>query len=200
MGWDTGPGNSLLDLAVDKFSAGELTYDCEGAWAAQGTPCSTLVEEWLQHPYFDQSPPKSTGRELFGPAFLQACLQQSQALKLSAADSLATLTEFTARSIAHSYQRFLPRLPDEVLVCGGGSYNRYLLDRLRLHLKDVVIGTTAEQGVPVDLKEALAFAVLGYWRYHNFPGNLPSVTGAARAVLLGELARPLVEIAPHPPA
>jgi anhydro-N-acetylmuramic acid kinase len=155
------------------------------------------VEQWLQHPYFDQPPPKSTGRELFGQVFWQDCQQQAQALGLAAADVLASLTEFTALTIARSYQQFLPRLPDEVLVCGGGSFNGYLLERLRLHLGNVVIGTTGDQGVPADLKEALAFAVLGYWRYHDFPGNLPSVTGATRAVTLGELAKPTVGIAPR---
>ncbi|NER85369.1 MAG: anhydro-N-acetylmuramic acid kinase, partial [Leptolyngbya sp. SIO1D8] len=191
VGWDTGPGNSLIDLAIEIFSAGQKTYDQEGAWAAQGLPCQSLVEHWLQHPYFTQPPPKSTGRELFGKAFLEDCLQETEALELTPADVLATLVEFTAISIARSYEQFLPRLPDEVLLCGGGSYNHYLTQRLRVHLPDTHIETTAVAGVPVDLKEAVAFAVLGYWRYQKFPGNLPSVTGATRSVLLGELATPV---------
>lgn len=190
LGWDTGPGNSLLDLAVEQFSEGQQTYDHDGLWAAQGRPQLSLVEAWLQHPYFAQLPPKSTGRELFGVDFLHQCLRDAAALSLSPADVLASLTEFTALSIAVSYRQFLPRLPDEVLLCGGGSYNSYLIDRLQKHLPEVVIKTTTAMGVPADLKEALAFAVLGYWRYHNFPGNLPSVTGASRAIPLGRLHEP----------
>lgn len=191
-GWDTGPGNSLLDLATEFFSHGQHTYDQDGAWAAQGSPCAVLVDQWLQHPYFAQPPPKSTGRELFGQAFWANCLKDTQDLGLLPADVLATLTELTAVSIARSYHQFLPTLPDELLLCGGGSHNQYLIQRLQDHLPQTSIQTTAVAGVPVDLKEALAFAVLGYWRYHQFPGNLPSVTGACRSVLLGDLHTPKV--------
>jgi len=190
IGWDTGPGNSLLDLAVEHFSAGRQSYDQDGAWAAQGTPCEALVAHWLTHPYFAQLPPKSTGRELFGQAFWQQCLLDAADFSLSPADMLASLVELTARSIAHSYQTFLPALPDEVLLCGGGSCNPYLVERLQQQLPDIPMQSTTAAGVPADLKEALAFAVLAYWRDHNFPGNLPSVTGAQRAVVLGQLAQP----------
>ncbi|HEY9887444.1 MAG TPA: anhydro-N-acetylmuramic acid kinase [Candidatus Obscuribacterales bacterium] len=191
LGWDTGPGNSLLDLAVAHFSHGQQTYDQDGAWAAQGTPHLGLVEQWLQHPYFQQLPPKSTGRELFGVEFLTRCLADAAALDLSPATVLATLTEFTAVSIARSYRDFLPRWPDEVLLCGGGSANLYLVDRLQAQLPGVSLQSTTAVGVPAHLKEAIAFAVLGYWRYHDFPGNLPSVTGARAAVPLGDLYHPL---------
>ncbi|MEM1278773.1 MAG: anhydro-N-acetylmuramic acid kinase [Cyanobacteria bacterium P01_H01_bin.152] len=191
LGWDTGPGNSLLDLAVDRFSAGQQTYDGNGAWAAQGTPHQSLVDHWLQHPYFAQLPPKSTGRELFGQDFLQQCLTEATVYALTPADVLASLTELTARSIAQSYQTFLPALPDEVLICGGGSHNHYLLDRLQTHLPTVAILPTTAAGVPADLKEALAFAVLAYWRHQAFPGNLPSVTGAHQAVPLGNMHWPV---------
>lgn len=189
-GWDTGPSNSLIDLAVQHFSGGTQSYDHNGAWAAQGSPCLPLVETWMTHPYFEQTPPKSTGRELFGWDFFARCLRDAEPYALSAADMLATLTEFTAVSIASEYQRFLPRLPDEVLLCGGGSRNAYLRSRIQAHLPDTTLITTDEAGVPADLKEAIAFAVLAYWRYHNLPGNLPSVTGARQAVCLGDLHWP----------
>lgn len=190
IGWDTGPGNSLIDLAVEQFSAGQQSYDHNGTWAAQGTPCEALVTRWLAHPYFEQLPPKSTGRELFGQEFLQQCLADAADFSLPPADVLASLTELTARSIAHSYQTFLPTLPDEILLCGGGSLNPYLIERLQQHLPGIPMQPTTAAGVPADLKEALAFAVLAYWRYHDFPGNLPSVTGADRAVALGQLIHP----------
>lgn len=122
-GWDTGPGNALLDLAVQHFSGGSKTYDRDGQWAASGTPCHALVEQWLRHDFFGAPPPKSTGRELFGVDYFQACLTQSEAYNLQPADILATLTELTATSVVESYRRFLPQQPELVLLCGGGSRN-----------------------------------------------------------------------------
>jgi anhydro-N-acetylmuramic acid kinase len=186
-GWDTGPGNSLLDLAVVHLSQGKLTFDRDGAWAATGSSYQPLVQKWLEQDYFRAVPPKSTGRELFGTEYLQACLVDTTAADLSAADLLATLTDFTASSIADSYRRFLPRLPDRVLLCGGGSRNLYLRQRLQHHLPQIAIETTDTAGIDGDYKEAIAFAVLAYWRKHGIPGNLPPATGAKQAVLLGDV-------------
>ncbi|MBW4686419.1 MAG: anhydro-N-acetylmuramic acid kinase [Komarekiella atlantica HA4396-MV6] len=185
--WDTGPGNSLLDLAVEHLSAGAKTYDENGDWAASGTPCYQLVEQWLSQDYFHLPPPKSTGRELFGVAYLHQCLQEAEAYQLSSADMLATLTELTAASIAHSYQSFLLQMPQRVLLCGGGSRNLYLKQRLQLLLPSVPVLTTDEVGLNADFKEAIAFAVLAYWRSLGIPGNLPTATGASQEVLLGEI-------------
>jgi anhydro-N-acetylmuramic acid kinase len=186
-GWDTGPGNVLIDLAVQQFSQGEQTYDRNGQWAASGTPCLALVSDWLQHPFFQLPPPKSTGRELFGMEYLTQCLAAAEARSLSLADTLATLTEFTAASIAQNYQRFLPHLPAEILLCGGGSKNCYLTQRIQAHFPRVTVTTTDAAGLNADFKEAIAFAVLAYWRCHNHPGNLPTVTGARALALLGEI-------------
>jgi len=186
-GWDTGPGNVLLDLAVQQLSGGTQTYDAEGTWAATGTPCQELVYQWLEHPFFRQPPPKSTGRELFGPAYLQACIAASTQFGLSDADLLATLTELTAAAIVLNYQKFLRQMPAEVLLCGGGSHNTYLKQRLQALLGSIPLLTTDQVGLSTDYKEAIAFAVLAYWRQQGIPGNLPSVTGAASAVPLGEL-------------
>jgi anhydro-N-acetylmuramic acid kinase len=187
LGWDTGPANSLLDLAVQHFSGGTKTCDENGAWAAQGTPCQLLVEDWLKQDFFSQKPPKSTGRELFGVDYFHRCLVEAQAYNLSPADVLATLTELTVASIVHSYQTFLPQMPDRVLLCGGGSHNLYLKRRLQDKLDRVQVLTTSEAGLSVDFKEAIAFAVLAYWRVRDIPGNLPQVTGARAPVLLGEI-------------
>jgi anhydro-N-acetylmuramic acid kinase len=186
-GWDTGPGNTLLDLAVHHLSNGQLTFDADGAWAAQGKPCQVLVQQWLQQEFFQQPPPKSTGRETFGWDYLHQCLQDMHTFNLSAADILATLTELTAASIAHSYKQFLPKLPDQVLLCGGGSHNCYLRARLAANLVEVAICTTTEVGLSLDFKEAIAFAVLAYWRQLGLSGNLPQVTGARQTALLGDL-------------
>ncbi|BAZ01917.1 hypothetical protein NIES37_59240 [Tolypothrix tenuis PCC 7101] len=187
-GWDTGPGNSLLDLAVQHLTNSAKTYDKNGQWAASGNPCHPLVEEWLTQDYFHLPPPKSTGRELFGVAYLQQCLRDAEAYQLSAADLLATLTELTAATIAESYRNFLPQLPDRILLCGGGSRNLYLKQRLQSLLPSVPVMTTDEVGLNADFKEAIAFAVLAYWRQLGIPGNLPSATGAPHEVLLGEIS------------
>jgi anhydro-N-acetylmuramic acid kinase len=190
-GWDTGPSNVLLDLAVSQFTQGRQTYDAGGQWAAMGTICQPLVERWLQQPFFRDSPPKSTGRELFSPAYLQACLQEAQAYPLSEADMLATLTELTAASIVHSYRSFLDAMPDQVLLCGGGSHNIYLRERIQVLLTEAIpVLTTDDVGVNADAKEAIAFAVLAHWRILGIPGNLPSATGAVQAVPLGDIHVP----------
>jgi len=190
-GWDTGPGNALLDLAVQHFTEGSQTYDQDGSWAAKGTACQALVEQWLSQDFFQIPPPKSTGRELFGVEYLNQCLAQSQAYNLTPADLLATLTELTATSIVHSYRHFLPQMPDEVFLCGGGSRNLYLKQRLQALLEPVQVFTTDEAGMSADFKEAIAFAVLAYWRKLGIPGNLPQVTGARVAVPLGNLYLPM---------
>lgn len=186
-GWDTGPGNSLLDLAVERLSEGKLTFDRDGAWAATGNICEPLVERWLAQDYFRQPPPKSTGRELFGKAYLDKCCADAMAAGLAPADLLATLTELTAASIVDSYQRFLSDLPDRVLVCGGGSRNHYLMQRLQARLPGITVATTDAAGVSSDYKEAIAFAVLAYWRIKEIPGNFPAVTGANKPMLLGDV-------------
>ena len=187
LGWDTGPGNSLIDLAVQYFSAGAQTYDRDGAWAATGTPCIALVEQWLQQDFFQQPPPKSTGRELFGLEYWQRCLREAELYNLSPADIIATLSELTAVSIHHSYCQFLPELPDQILLCGGGSHNDYLKQRLQTLFAPIPVFSTSELGLNADFKEAIAFAVLAYWRLLEIPGNLPLVTGATSEVLLGEI-------------
>ncbi len=190
LGWDTGPGNSLIDIAVDHLSKGNQSFDRNGQWAAQGQICMSLVEGWLTHPYFQQPPPKSTGRETFGWEFFRQCLHQAEPYGLSPADLLATITELTVMSIGQSYERFLPRLPDQVFVCGGGSRNGYLMGRLQQYWPQIPVHTTDMAGVPSDFKEAIAFAVLGFWHHQGWTGNLMTVTGAQWPAILGEMAQP----------
>ncbi len=192
-GWDTGPGNVLLDLAVHRLTDGRQNLDYDGNWARSGKICQPLVARWLKQDFFQQPPPKSTGRELFGETYLERCWQDARTSELSEADWLTTLTELTVASIAQSYGNFLPRMPDEVLLCGGGSRNLYLKERLKEVLAPAKVMTTDEVGLSGDYKEAIAFAVLAHWRYNCFlPGNLPQVTGAKQPMLLGEINRPIV--------
>jgi anhydro-N-acetylmuramic acid kinase len=186
-GWDTGPGNSLLDLAVSQLSDGTKTFDENGDWARSGKICQPLVDKWMKHKYFLAPPPKSTGRELFGFDYINQCFLDAKEYNLEPADFLATLTELTASSIVYNYRHFLPETPQSVLLCGGGSRNLYLKERLQTLLAPVCVTTTDEFGLNADFKEAIAFAVLAYWRLHGCPANLPCATGAEQEVLLGEV-------------
>ena len=182
-GFDNGTGNVLMDMVTQKLF-GE-SFDRDGAIARQGQPNLGLIDQWLAQEFFVTAPPKSTGRELFSPNYLEDCLAECQ--HLSNYDILATLTEFTARAIAKSYRDFLPVFPDEVLIGGGGGRNGYLMERLQDLLAPAIVKCTDEFGMSGDSKEAIAFAVLGYLRLKERAGNLPSVTGAKRSVLLGKI-------------
>jgi anhydro-N-acetylmuramic acid kinase len=182
-GFDNGTGNVLMDMATQKLF-GE-SFDRDGAIARQGKPDLDLVKQWLKQEFFVTAPPKSTGRELFSPDYLEARLAECE--DLSNYDILATLTEFTARAIAKSYRDFLPVFPDEVMIGGGGGRNGYLMERLQDLLKPAIVKRTDDFGMSGDSKEAIAFALLGYFRLKERAGNLPSVTGAKRSVLLGKI-------------
>jgi anhydro-N-acetylmuramic acid kinase len=182
-GFDNGTGNVLIDMATQKLFG--QPFDRDGAIARQGQADLNLIDQWLEQEFFVTAPPKSTGRELFSPEYLEKCLAECGGL--SDRDILATLTEFTARAIAKSYRDFLPAFPDEVLVGGGGGQNSYLMERLQDLVKPAIVMRTNEFGIDSDSKEAIAFAMLGYLRLKERVGNLPNVTGARRSVLLGRI-------------
>ena len=183
--FDTGPGNVLIDAALARLTEGAQAFDRDGALAAQGQPHGELVERWLADPYFQQPPPKTTGREYFGPAYEQRLA--AQAAPLSRADYVATLTALTARSIAQAYRDFLPRPPDEVIVSGGGTRNPTLLHQLRAALHPAALRSSDEVGLDSAAKESIAFALLAHESWHGRPGNLPAATGASRPVVLGDI-------------
>lgn len=185
--FDTGPGNMLMDYAAGRATGGAWAYDRDGALAAQGRVDEALLAELLAEPYLKQPPPKTTGRELFGAQFGAGVWARAAAAGLAPCDIVATLTAFTARSIAQAYRDFLPRLPDEVIVSGGGARNPALMVLLRAELPAARVVTSDELGLPGDAKEAVAFAVLAYETWHGRPGNLPAATGARGAVVLGSI-------------
>jgi len=132
--FDTGPGNVLIDWAAARATEGALRYDKDGKLAARGRCNDNLVEHWLEHPYFQQPPPKSTGRELFSNCLAEKyCLEAAEA-GLSMADFTATVTELTAATIVESYRRFAPLPVMEVVVCGGGARNPVLMERIEAQL------------------------------------------------------------------
>ncbi len=185
--FDTGPGNMLIDDAVGRASGGRQTFDRDGAWAAQGHIDERMLADLLADPYFRQPPPKTTGRERFGARLGQQIWAEGQARGLRSADVIATLTAFTARSIGQAYRDFVPHFPDEVIVSGGGAYNRTLMEWLHQEVSPARVILSDQIGLQVEAKEAAAFAVLAYETWHGRPGNLPAATGARRAVILGQI-------------
>ena len=185
-GFDTGPGNMLLDRAAEVLTQGQMHCDMDGKMAFAGKIQENFLQKWMaEEPYFTRKPPKSTGRELFG---VQRCdVYLKEMAGLSKEDILATLTAFTARSTAEAYKNFLPALPDEVLLCGGGARNPAIAAMLQKELPTSRIGRTEDAGLPGDSKEAVAFAVLGYETMNRRPGNLPAATGAKGPVILGSI-------------
>lgn len=182
LGFDCGPGNALMDLWCQR-QRGE-PYDRDGAWAASGQVHAALLDALLAEPYLQLPPPKSTGRDLFNPDWLDARLAPFAAVP--AVDVMATLTEFTVRCATQATQQCSPDLR-ELLVCGGGAFNRQLMRRLALLLPACTVASTTSRGVPPDQIEALAFAWLAQAFVRRRPGNLAAVTGAAGPRVLGAL-------------
>jgi anhydro-N-acetylmuramic acid kinase len=187
-GFDCGPGNALMDAWCQRHHGAD--WDEAGRWAAQGRVIEALLARMLAEPFFGQAPPKSTGRDLFHPDWLAACIH-ALGFEPAAADVQATLAELTATSAADAIRRHQPGCV-QVLVCGGGARNTHVMKRLQALLAranaGVVVTTTVEAaGVPVDQVEALAFAWLGAAFKGHLPGNVPAVTGAAGPRRLGAL-------------
>ena len=185
--FDTGPANMLMDLAMVRLTKGRQAFDRDGAWARRGKTDERLLARWLKHPFFRQKPPKSTGRELFGELFLDRAFKEARGL--SKFDLLATLTEFTARSIALNYQLHLPPQIHRIILCGGGAANPELLGAIEENVPTEAVSCES-LGWPAQAIEPAAFALLAWLRVNRKPGNLPSTTGASRGVLLGHIAEP----------
>jgi len=185
-GFDTGPGNVLLDAWHHKHR--QADYDSNGNWARSGKLNPPLLGQLLAHPYFSKPPPKSTGRELFCRHWLEQQLQAGHQ-DLPAADIQRTLLELTARSISLSLQQAMPGL-EQLLVCGGGVHNGFLLQRLQELLPGCLVESTENHGLHPDWVEAVAFAWLAKQTLEGKPGNLPAVTGARHAVVLGAVYSP----------
>ncbi len=189
-GFDTGPGNMLMDYAAFQASAGELTFDRDGKLAALGTVHQPLLAELLADPYLHMPPPKTTGRERFGTQRGAAIWQTATERGISPQNILATLTAFTADSIIKAYQDFLPTFPDEIILSGGGARNpalRQMITEAANRIQPCRVIVSSEIGLAEEAKEAAAFAVLAYETWHNRPGNLPAATGAQKPVILGNL-------------
>lgn len=189
--FDTGPANMVLDGLVRAFTGGRMRYDRNGTLSSRGDADETLLTSLMQAPFFRSPPPRSTGRELFGRAYVKRLVDAARRRGLTHADTLATAAELTARSIAESYRRFvLPREPvKETLLCGGGVHNADVVARIarRLEPLGVVVKSTADEGIDPDAVEAIAFAMLACETIRGRPGNIPRATGARGARVLGAI-------------
>jgi anhydro-N-acetylmuramic acid kinase len=186
--FDTGPGVVVID-GVTRLVAPDLAYDVDGKLARSGTPIAAVVEHALTDSYFASPPPKSTGRELFDPAFIAAFADRCRREKpgASAGDIVATAVSLTAASIADSFRRFVPEPVNELVVSGGGAENPTLVEAIASALPNVAVKRFSDLFFDGEAKEAVAFALLGYLHLIGEPGNLPSVTGARGPRILGQL-------------
>ncbi|NVO62185.1 anhydro-N-acetylmuramic acid kinase [Photobacterium damselae] len=188
-GYDTGPGNMLMDAWIQRHL--DHSYDKDATWAKAGNVNQPLLTRLMQEPYLQLSAPKSTGRELFNLPWLDMHLSKLEAMNsqpLSLQDIQATLAEYTAVTIADEVRKHgSSTTTKELLVCGGGAHNPLLMERLAMWLPDWDVMTTADRGVDIDNMEAMAFAWLAYRTMHHQPGNLPEVTGAKALTSLGAI-------------
>lgn len=190
MAFDTGPANSLIDLAMQRFY--NKPYDVDGKIAALGKVNQALLTQWMSEPYFVQKPPKTTGRELFGVQFLDKYTDQLN--RMMKEDVIATVSALTINSIVHAYQQFVFNQfnVDEIIWGGGGTNNSHYLSLLQTALTeqnaDVKFSTHQTYGIDNQYKEALAFGLLAWANQNNLPGNITSCTGAQKAVILGQIA------------
>ncbi len=185
--FDTGPGNMILDQVAEAVTGGAQRYDRDGRMALGGRPDLELLEELLGDPWYSLSPPKSTGRERYGEAFVRPLLERG----IPPERLMATLAQVTVRTIIIAIERFvMPAMGlDELLVSGGGWRNPALIVPLRAGLPGVRVRGTDELGIGTDAKEALAIAVIAHETFHGRPANIPSATGAAVPAILGKVTR-----------
>jgi len=186
--FDCGPGNMLLDGIVAAFAAPGTRYDEGGAIAARGSAAEEVVRDFLSEPYFSRRPPKSAGREEFGAGYLSRFLARTDGWSVE--DRLRTAAVLTAAAVAKGIEMSGKGNPQELYVSGGGARNEVLLQEIRTRVHGTAVDTSDALGVPVQAKEAMAFAFLAFETISGRPGNAPSATGARHEVILGSITPP----------
>lgn len=193
LAFDTGPANMVIDQLTARFYGEQ--YDRDGRHASNGRVIDELLDVLMEDRYFAQPPPKSTGRERYGAAYLKAFLAGDRTVRQPSAspdDLIATATALTARSVYDAYERFIRdrHTLDVLIVSGGGMHNPFLMGKLAEYFAPISVRTVEEYGIDSDAKEALCFAVLAHEAVNGVPTSMPSVTGASRATLLGKMCIP----------
>lgn len=187
--FDNGPGNMIIDEVVVRITKGKQRYDKNGEMAKEGTVNNSLLEYLMDDKYFKQPLPKTTGREYFGSAYVDRLMEKAENMGIRGKDLIATVTAFTAKSIAESYKYYILnkyRL-DKVIIGGGGSYNKTLLSFIREYLEGIDVITQEDMGFNSDAKEAVAIAILANEAINGNKNNIPNVTGAKNPVVMGKL-------------
>lgn len=189
LAFDTGPGNMVMDALVTRMTGGKAHYDDGGRLASSGKVSEALLKSLIENDtYLRLPPPKTTGREYYGAAFVDALQENGRALGLSDADILATATRYTAESIGIAVKNFCPVRPDRLIVGGGGSRNPVLMKHIADVLPECEVLTNEDLGFDSDSKEAVAFAILANEALHGRCNNAPSATGAAHPVVMGKIS------------
>jgi anhydro-N-acetylmuramic acid kinase len=188
--FDTGPANMLIDALVTHFTHGRQRYDKGARLAQSGRSIPGLVDELMRDPYLKLAPPKSTGREYYGKAYVNKVLALGKKHRAKPNDLIRAATIFTALSVVDALNRFVLRKTkiDQLVVSGGGAHNPLVVAQLSAALGDAEILPSSRLGVPEDAKEAFAFALMAYETFHRRPSNLPSATGARRPAILGKIS------------
>lgn len=186
--FDTGPGNMMIDGIIEYLTRGKMTFDENGKIAARGKVNCKLLEYLMEHPYLKRKPPKTTGRREFGRKYIIKVVKRAEKMNLNLEDILATITKYTAKTIAESYRRYLPEIPDETIIGGGGSHNKTLMKMLEEEIGDETrIFRHEDFGIPAQAKEPLILTILANEAIHGHFNNIPSATGAKRKVLMGKI-------------
>ncbi|MGF7013138.1 anhydro-N-acetylmuramic acid kinase [Ornithinibacillus bavariensis] len=190
LAYDTGPGNMIIDYFANQITHGKRSFDQDGRIASAGKVHGPWLEELLREPYYSQTPPKSTGRELFGEVYARKLWDEANRLGISEEDRIATVTTLTAKTITNEIDRHMAKGSiREVYISGGGSNNLFLMKQIESALPNgVTLRRMDELGVSADAKEAMVFALLGYQYLNKRTNNLPSATGATKKVMMGKVA------------
>jgi anhydro-N-acetylmuramic acid kinase len=188
--FDTGPANMLIDALVSHFTHGRRRFDENARLASQGRSIPALLDELLRDPYLKLEPPKSTGREYYGQAYLKKLLALGRRHRAQPNDLIRSATIFTALSVVDALNRFvLPKIKiHQLIVSGGGAHNPLILAQISAVLPGIAVLPSSRLGIPEDAKEAFAFALLAYETFHQRPANLPSATGARGPAILGKIS------------
>lgn len=186
--FDTGPGNCLSDLVIERLIGQGLRYDPGGEYARRGKVHDEILTRAMADAYFQQLPPKSTGREYFDEKFLDFLLGMGRDIPF--VDMVATVSCLTPKSIADALHRFVPvnHCPRELIVSGGGVHNLFFMDQLRALLPEMDVISSVEYGIDPDFKEAMGFALMGYRTMKGLPSSIPAVTGAGSGQILGKIS------------
>lgn len=187
--FDTGPGNMLIDAWVQRMTKGEKTFDEGGRLAAGGKVHQGLLAFLMEDPYLQLPPPKNSGREYYGRAYVDKIEEYARRHQISDVDCLRTITRFTAESIAFGLEHFAPEMPRQLIVGGGGSHNPVIMKELQSCLPGCRVLTNEDIGFDSDSKEAAAFAILANEAVCGSCNNVPSVTGAKNPVIMGQITQ-----------